>query len=71
MESVLGFPFTDIPTPAPQRLDDLGRHSRRKRYSEEDEALVYGVCERQLCPYTYTSRLVADHHSCPTKPTTR
>ena len=45
-------PFTDIPAPASEHLDDLWRKSNRKRHPDEYKTLMYGICQRQLRPYT-------------------
>lgn len=38
-------PLPDIPAPASQDLDHLGRQRRGERYADEDEGFVEGVCE--------------------------
>lgn len=38
----------DIPSPAPQHLDELRRQRRRERDADEDEGLVDRVCECEL-----------------------
>jgi hypothetical protein len=40
--------LANLPAPRPEHLDHLGRDGRRQRDTEEDEALVNGVCERKL-----------------------
>lgn len=45
-------PFTDIPAPSSKYLHHIGRDRGSERDPDKDEALMYGVCEGQLRPYT-------------------
>ena len=52
-------PLADVPAPSAQRLDHLGRDSRRDGDPDEDEGLVDGVCQGQLRPYAYRRTTLA------------
>lgn len=49
---VLGLALANVPSPASQGLDDLRGHGGGQRHAQEDEALVDGVGESELCPNT-------------------
>ncbi len=49
---LLGGHLSNLPTPAAQGLDHLGRDGRRERDPDEDEGFVYGVGEGELGPET-------------------
>lgn len=40
-----GSPFSDIPTPASESFDNLGRDGSGERHPEENEGFVNGICE--------------------------
>lgn len=48
---------SNVPTPAPECLDDFRGHRSCKRHSKDDQRLVDAVCKEKLCPYTYQTRL--------------
>lgn len=46
---LLGLLLADLPAPRSEHLDHLGRDGGRQGDADEDEALVDGVCKRELC----------------------
>lgn len=60
--AALGRSFADVPTPSSKRLDDFGGDSRRQRHPDEDEALVYCVCQGELCQDAYMCGEIRSAH---------
>jgi hypothetical protein len=51
----------NVPAPASQRLDDLGRDGGSQGDSNEDEGFVDGICKCQLCPETCCTQSASPH----------